>query len=40
MSMTDLDEYHLQIPLGMKSIDDILLEYEAHSYFQDYHCVT
>ena len=39
MSVTDLDEYHLQIPLGMKSIDDFLLEYEANSYFQDYHCV-
>ena len=39
MSMTDLDEYHLQIPLGTKSIDDFLLEYEANSYFQDYHCV-
>ena len=40
MSMTDLDEYHLQIPLGTKSIDYFLLEYEANSYFQDYHCVT
>ena len=40
MSMTDLDEYHLQIPLGTKSIDDFIFEYEANSYFQDYHCVT
>ena len=39
MSVTDLDEYHLQIPLGMKSIDDFILEYEANSYFQDYHCL-
>ena len=40
MSVTDADEYHLQIPLGTKSIDDFILEYEANSYFQDYHCVT
>ena len=40
MSATNLDEYHLQIPLGTKSIDDFILEYEANSYFQDYHCVT
>ena len=40
MSITDVDEYHLQIPLGTKSIDDFILEYEANSYFQDYHCVT
>ena len=40
MSVTQLDEYHLQIPLGTKSIDDFILEYEANSYFQDYHCVT
>ena len=40
MSVTDLDEYHLQIPLGTKSIDGFLLEYEANSYFEDYHCVT
>ena len=25
MSVTDLDEYHLQIPLGTKSIDDFIL---------------
>ena len=35
MSVTNLDEYHLQIPLGTKSIDDFILEYEANSYFQD-----
>ena len=40
MPVTDLDEYHLQIPLGTKSIDNFLLEYEANSYFQDCHCVT
>ena len=40
MSVTNLDEYHLQIPLGTKSIEDFILEYEANSYFQDYHCAT
>ena len=39
MSVTQLDEYHLQIPLGTKSVDDFIMEYEGNTYLQDYHCV-
>ena len=40
MSVMELDEYHLQIPLGTKSVDDFIMEYEGNTYLQDYHCVT
>ena len=39
MSVTELDKYHLQIPLRMKSVDDFVLEYEANTNLQDYHSV-
>ena len=40
MSVMQLDEYHLQIPLGTKLVDDFIMEYEGNTYLQDYHCVT
>ena len=39
MLVMERDEYHLKIPLGMKCVDDFVIEYEANTYLQDYYCV-